>query len=92
MLLKKGWKIKGIVQGVGFRFFALKKAKELSLKGYVKNLYDGSVEVCAYGEKSAIEKLEQDLYIGPPAAAVYAVESFEPSQKLEEMDGFEIQY
>lgn len=92
MLVKKGWRIKGIVQGVGFRFFVLRKAKELSLKGYVKNLYDGSVEVCAYGKKNAIERLEQNLCEGPPASFVYSVSPFEPYQKLEEMDDFEIQY
>lgn len=91
-MFKKGWRIKGNVQGVGFRYFVHKKAKALLLKGYVKNLPDGSVEVCAYGEKTAIEKLEKELSIGPPAAAVFSIVSFDPSSKLEEMDDFEIQY
>lgn len=92
MFAKKGWIIKGIVQGVGFRFFVLRKARELSLKGYVKNLENGSVEVGAYGEKNNIEKLEKELHKGPPASAVYSVTSFELCSKLEEMYDFEIQY
>lgn len=89
---KKGWRIKGIVQGVGFRYFVLRKAKGLSLKGYVKNLSDGSVEVAAFGDRRAIEDLEKELLVGPPAAVVYSVSSFEPLSLLEEMDDFEIQY
>ncbi len=91
-MIKKGWRIKGIVQGVGYRYFVFKKARSISLKGYVKNLSDGSVEVAAYGKKEMIEELEKELIKGPPAAAIFSITSFEPSLPLEEMGDFEIQY
>lgn len=62
--------VKGIVQGVGYRHFAYYNASKLGLKGYVKNLYDGNVEVWAEGEKSIIEELINLLKIGPKSAKV----------------------
>lgn len=47
----------GFVQGVGFRRFIAKKAKELGLTGWVRNLPDGRVEIIAQGEKKDIEDL-----------------------------------
>ena len=47
----------GFVQGVGFRRFIQKKAKELGLFGWVKNLPDGRVEILAQGSKDSIEQL-----------------------------------
>lgn len=47
----------GLVQGVGFRWFIKKNAKKLDLKGYVKNLNDGSVEVVVQGKSFNIENL-----------------------------------
>ncbi len=57
--------IKGVVQGVGYRYWCLRKAHALSLRGYVANLYDGSVEVLAEGEKSLVQQFIQDLKVGP---------------------------
>ena len=50
---------KGSVQGVGFRFMASRLARAQSLKGFVRNLTDGNVEVQLEGEKQSIE-----LFIG----------------------------
>ncbi|OGH10698.1 MAG: hypothetical protein A3B38_04420 [Candidatus Levybacteria bacterium RIFCSPLOWO2_01_FULL_36_13] len=47
----------GFVQGVGFRRFIQKKARELALLGWVKNLPDGRVEILAQGKNENIEKL-----------------------------------
>ncbi len=60
----------GLVQGVGFRYFVLRKATELGLKGYVKNQYDGTVLTVAEGEKYLIELLFNELKIGPMHADV----------------------
>ena len=60
----------GRVQGVFYRAFTSRQAKELGLTGYVRNLPDGGVEVQAYGERKQLEKLINTLMIGPPAAAV----------------------
>jgi len=64
----------GYVQGVFFRAFASKRATELGLTGYVRNLPDGeSVEVVAEGERRQLEQLIGYLKVGPPAAKVERV-------------------
>jgi len=55
----------GWVQGVGFRAYVRWRAKELGLKGYAKNLPDGTVEVVAEGPEEALRKLADYLYVGP---------------------------
>lgn len=47
----------GRVQGVGFRYYSVNKARQLGLTGWVKNLYDGSVEMEVQGEESKIDEL-----------------------------------
>jgi acylphosphatase len=66
--------IRGLVQGVGFRWFADKRARELGLKGYVKNLDLGDVLVQAEGERPAIEELIVLLHKGPSFARVKDVQ------------------
>ena len=65
--------VHGDVQGVGFRWWTRSRALELGLTGYAKNLPDGSVEVLACGDASALGELESWLRRGPPAARVDAV-------------------
>jgi acylphosphatase len=65
----------GYVQGVLFRDFTLRRAKELGLAGYVRNLPSGTaVEVQAEGERKKLEKLIGQLKAGPPRAEVEKVE------------------
>lgn len=47
----------GRVQGVGFRYYAVNKANQLGLTGWVQNLYDGSVEMEVQGEETRIDQL-----------------------------------
>ncbi len=63
-------KIFGLVQGVGFRFFAQRKASEYGVAGYVKNLPDGTVETYAEGDKAVLEQFLSDLKKGPMGASV----------------------
>ena len=64
----------GRVQGVFFRAFTLRKARELGLTGYVRNLPDGEeVEVHAEGERPQLEELVNFLKVGSPAARVEKV-------------------
>jgi len=49
--------ITGYVQGVGLRYSVYQKAYSLNLKGYAKNLYDGSVQVIAEGDEDSIKEL-----------------------------------
>lgn len=62
--------VNGRVQGVGFRYFAQALARQYGLKGYVRNLADGSVEVLAVGERQVLEVFVRDLRQGPPGARV----------------------
>jgi len=63
----------GYVQGVGYRFFVEDEATALGLDGYVRNTYDGGVEVVAEGPKSKIEQLISLLKVGPATAEVEEV-------------------
>ena len=62
--------ISGYVQGVGFRFFVIDKARAIGLKGMVRNINNGSVEVVAEGEKSLLDQFSDILRNGPSAATV----------------------
>jgi acylphosphatase len=57
--------VKGRVQGVGFRYFARQEAMHLGLCGYVKNLYNGDVEVFVEGNEEPIKKYTEILKQGP---------------------------
>ena len=63
----------GYVQGVFFRAFVSRLARELGLTGYVRNLPGGAVEVNAEGERNRLEKLIGYLKVGPPGARVQKV-------------------
>lgn len=66
----RAYRIRGRVQGVGFRWWARDVATELGLGGYVRNLPDGSVEVHATGTPEALADLEAALREGPAASRV----------------------
>jgi acylphosphatase len=63
----------GRVQGVFFRAFVTRWARELGLAGYVRNLPDSTVEVHAEGARQQLEKLVSYLKVGPPGARVSEV-------------------
>lgn len=60
----------GRVQGVGYRYFAVQKAKEMGISGWVKNLVDGSVLIVAQGIEAEIKTFIDYLYIGPTRSRV----------------------
>jgi len=66
--------VQGFVQGVGYRFFVIKKAKDYNLNGYVQNLLDGNVLIVAEGEKELLHELINNLKIGPIGAHVTSVD------------------
>ena len=66
--------IMGRVQGVGYRYFASREANLLGLSGYVKNLYDGNVEVFAQGEDESLMRFMDILKQGPRFGGVTSVE------------------
>lgn len=66
--------VEGRVQGVGFRYFVEELADALGLTGWVRNRWDGTVEVLAEGERQLLEKLLAGLRRGPRAAYVTDVQ------------------
>jgi len=85
-------KVYGRVQGVFFRYFVKNVAKKLGLKGYVRNLPRGdAVEVQSEGDKQQLEKLIEQLKIGPPGAWVNRVE-IDWSGYSREFTDFSIRY
>ncbi|MEW6412220.1 MAG: acylphosphatase [Candidatus Zixiibacteriota bacterium] len=62
--------VRGLVQGVGYRYYCLRKAHSLNLKGWARNNRDGTVTAFVEGDRSAIEDFIKDLKIGPPSASV----------------------
>lgn len=84
-------KIFGVVQGVGFRYFTFRNAKNLGLKGYVKNLEDGSVEALFEGENEKIKKMLELCKKGPTLARVERIEILEEKEiEKPEFNDFEI--
>jgi acylphosphatase len=82
----------GYVQGVFFRDFSSRRARELGLTGYVRNLRDvEAVEVQAEGERKQLEKLIGYLVVGPPAAKVTRVVT-NWSEYTGSYSGFKIRY
>ncbi len=73
--------IRGMVQGVGFRWFAVQWANRLGLTGWVRNNWDGEVECVAEGDSSAVEEFITQMRIGPSSAGVRDVQvNYEPYQ------------
>ena len=66
--------ISGEVQGVGFRYFAQRSSARHQVRGYVKNLPDGRVEVLAEGPAKAVNEFRMDLAAGPAYSNVTGIE------------------
>ncbi len=88
------WIITGRVQGVSFRYFTQRTARELELAGWVKNLADGSVEALVSGPGNRVEALREKVTIGPPLARVDGVaeEAIDPAAADLGEGKFEIRY
>lgn len=66
--------ISGSVQGVGYRFFAMRAAARHQVLGTVRNLPDSRVEVMAEGERAAMDEFKKELTAGPTLAQVSDIE------------------
>ncbi|PZN33172.1 MAG: acylphosphatase [Proteobacteria bacterium] len=87
-LVARRCRVSGRVQGVFYRASTRAKALELGVRGYARNLPDGSVDVLAVGEPRAVEALVSWLWVGPPAAHVRHVEVQELAVPAEIPAGF----
>jgi acylphosphatase len=90
-ILAKRFYVSGAVQGVGFRFFAERKATRLDVAGYVKNLFDGRVEVYAIGNVVQLDALKNELRRGPLMATVDHVTEAEAEVLSAYSNGFTIE-
>ncbi len=88
----KRFYVSGSVQGVGYRFFAQLVAARLGVHGYVKNLFDGRVEVYAIGTNEQLRALRSELKRGPRGAIVEEVGEDAAETIAEYANGFSIEY
>lgn len=73
MQCMKAW-VYGKVQGVGYRLFCRRRARELGITGYAQNLPDGRVEVLMCGEEGDLAKMVDSLHTGPRFSQVLGVD------------------
>jgi len=69
--------VSGRVQGVGYRYYALREAEALGVSGYARNLPDGSVEVVAEASEESLAQFEERLRRGPSFARVQSLDRSE---------------
>lgn len=95
-MVARKYLISGRVQGVGYRYFTQRVARELRLSGWVRNLADGRVEAYATGTPARLARFESELRVGPPMADVRGVEiqeaapGGEPAPPGVRIEGFSI--
>lgn len=80
----------GMVQGVGFRWFVARHARGLNLRGYARNLPDGSVEVVVDGPEESLPQLERLLQRGPANAQVERIERLPAPDTVTQSESFDI--
>ena len=73
--------VNGMVQGVGFRYFAQRAAAKHQVKGFVRNMLDGRVETFAQGSESQVNGFRDDIATGPRFSKVDEIEEI-----VEEVD------
>jgi acylphosphatase len=91
MTIARRFTVSGRVQGVGFRYFAIRAARQAGVFGTVRNLPDGTVEAIAEGSESAVVEFRNALERGPSYSRVARVDEVEiqPSGRYA---GFEVEF
>ena len=87
---RRGYRVRGRVQGVGFRWWTRRWGLDLGLRGNVCNLPGGGVEVQVAGSAEQLDALEEALWGGPPMSRVDSVEPVAPAGVIPE-SGFLIE-
>lgn len=85
MTATKRLRIRGRVQGVGFRFHMQRKARELGVAGWVRNRLDGTVEAVVQGAPDAVDAIIAAARRGPPGAIVREI-------SIEDDDGLHVEF
>jgi acylphosphatase len=88
MQVARRYFVRGSVQGVGFRYFVQKVARDMDLKGWVRNLDDGRVEAYAIGTPAELDEFVAHLWRGPSMADIRGVEQQEAAPEMR--SGFHI--
>jgi len=83
--------VNGLVQGVGYRYFVIRHADNLNLKGYTQNLFTGEVLTEVEGDESLIQELIKQLKIGPMKSHIVNC-SVDWSEYKNEFKRFEVRY
>ncbi|WP_181444406.1 acylphosphatase [Bacillus sp. 03113] len=81
----------GRVQGVGFRYFAQMKAVQYNIKGWTRNLSDGTVEIVALGEQDQLTLFIEEIRRGNPFSKVTNID-ITPVDQAESFNSFSIRY
>ena len=89
MTIARRFIVRGTVQGVGFRYFAVRAARQAGVVGTVRNLPDGGVEAIAEGSQHAIDEFRAALERGPSYGDVTGVEETE-MQPTGRYTGFDV--
>ena len=89
-VVRKHWFVSGQVQGVGFRAFTYEAARDLKLKGWVRNLTDRRVEIVAQGPPKQLEQLLEKVKKGPQFGRVDGVKEGKVDEKEKLAEEFEI--
>jgi acylphosphatase len=84
-------RIEGLVQGVNYRYATRQKALELGVNGWVRNLWNGSVECLLEGERDKVEALIRWCHHGPPGARVEKITTHGEEYRGD-LQGFSITY
>lgn len=80
--VRRGFRLTGRVQGVGFRWWTRKTAQRLGIEGTVRNRSDGSVEIHARGPGEAMDTFAKEIRSGPSSAAVRDLEEMKSEGEL----------
>lgn len=90
-IVRRHYRVEGTVQGVGFRWWTARAARQAGLAGMVRNEPDGTVDVEVAGEREAVERFRVALADGPPSSRVDRVDELSPSDRVLP-DPFEIRH
>ncbi len=88
-MLARRYVVKGRVQGVGFRYFVCRAAQNLGIRGWVRNLEDGTVEVHAQGGSETMTRFVAEIRSGPSFAIVEDIQ--EDDARTEDYEDFFIE-
>jgi len=84
-------KVTGRVQGIGYRHFAVRSAREFKIKGFVRNMPDGSVQVVAIGAEDNLAQFTDRLRKGPAFSFVRDLQ-IEELTNTKEYEDFHVEY